>query len=56
MGRFHISATKFDALPRFKAWEGCENAVRFPDGWRYVPVRPMCQLGGGACEALPFRA
>lgn len=54
MGRFHISATKFDALPRFKAW--CKVREALP-GIRTVSATfPCVSLGGGACEALPFRA
>lgn len=54
MGRFHISATKFDALPRFKAW--CKVREALPGIRTVNATSPCASLGGGACEALPFRA
>lgn len=54
MGRFHISATKFDALPRFKAW--CKVREALPGIRTVSATSPCVSLGGGVCEALPFRA
>ena len=54
MGRFHISATKFDALPRFNVW--CKAWETLPDFRTVSATSPCVSLGGGACEALPFRA
>lgn len=54
MGRFHISATKFDALPRFNAW--CKAWETLPGFRTDSATSPCVSLGRSARKALPFRA
>ena len=52
MGRFHISATKFDALPRFKAW--CKVRETLPGIRTVSATSPCVSLGAERVKRCRF--